>query len=53
MKKMPGYDHETNPYILIKDESYVSMINTKTMKVLPLVCSPYKMSPINIHNLGV
>jgi len=54
IKKVPGYDPETRPYVFIKDESHVSMLNTKTMKILPLVRSPYKMTnAINMHNMEI
>ena len=53
MKKVPGYDPKDRPYVLFKDGDYVSLFNTRLMKLLPLVRSKYDTFPLNVHNLGV
>ena len=53
MKKVPGYDPLHRPYVLFKDSDYVSLFNTKLMKLLPLVRSKYDTDPLNVHNLWV
>ena len=53
MKKVPGYDPLRRPFVLFKDGDYVSLFNTRLMKLLPLVRSKYDMEPLNVHNLTV
>jgi hypothetical protein len=53
MKKVPGYDPQHRPYVLFKDSDYISLFNTRLMKLLPLVRSKYDMDPLNVHNLSV
>ncbi len=53
MKKVPGYDPQHRPYVLFKDGDYVSLFNTRLMKLLPLVRSKYDTDPLNVHNLWV
>ena len=53
MKKVPNYDPQHLPYVLLKDCNYVYLFNTRLMKILPLVRSKYDMKPLNSHNLFV
>ncbi len=53
MKKVPGFDPEKRPYVILKDLRFISLLNIKLMKLLPLVRSPYDMDPINMHNLAI
>jgi len=53
MKKVPDYDPQHRPYVLFKDSDYISLFNTRLMKLLPLVRSKYDMNPLNVHNLSV
>ena len=53
MKKVPDYDAQKRPYVLIKDSEYVSLFNTRLMKLLPLVRSKYDIDPLKVHNLFV
>ena len=53
MKRIPGYNPETRPFVFLKDQEYVSLLNTKHMKLLPLIRSKYEMDPINMHNMDV
>jgi hypothetical protein len=50
---VPGYDPLHRPFVLFKDGDYVSLFNTRLMKLLPLVRSKYDMDPLNVHNLSV
>ena len=33
----PGYDQNSNPWVFLKDSRYISAINTKDLKVIPLL----------------
>jgi len=50
MIKVPGYNFDTRPYVLLKDSRFISLIDVFSLKVIPLIRSPYEGEPMSIHN---
>ena len=54
MIKHPEYDkREDRRYVFLKDQRYISVIDIKRKKILPLLRSPIDMEQLSIHNMGV
>jgi hypothetical protein len=53
MIKHPYYDAESYPYIFLKDNKFISIIDIKNRKVLPLVRSQFDMEQLNINNMAI
>jgi hypothetical protein len=53
MVKHPYYDAEKYPYIFLKDSKFVSIIDVKRRKVLPIVRSQLDLEQLNVNNLAI
>lgn len=43
MLKCPGFDFNKRPYVFLKDKNYISVINVRTYKVLPIIKSFFEV----------
>ena len=53
MIKHPAYHCEKRPFVFLKDQRYISVIDVKKKKILPLIRSPIDMEQLSIHNMGI
>jgi hypothetical protein len=53
MFKHPNYDLEKCPYIFLKDNKFVSIIDVKNRRVLPIVRSAFEMEQLNVNNMKI
>ena len=53
MIKHPAYDRQNRPYVFLKDQRFISVIDIGRKKVLPLVRSPIDMEQLSIHYMGI
>ena len=53
MVKHPHYDAEKYPFIFLKDSKFVSIVDVKRRKVLPLVRSQLDLEQLNVNNLAI
>jgi hypothetical protein len=53
MIKHPNYDLEKCPYIFLKDCKFVSIIDVKARRVLPIIRSSYEMEQLNVNNMKI
>jgi hypothetical protein len=51
--KCPGFDLERRPYVFLKDKNYISVINVRTYKILPLIKSFFEVDMIRSCNFEV
>ena len=49
----PGYHPETHPYLFLKDGRYISLVNTKDYRILPLIRSPNDIGYLGKYFLAV
>jgi len=48
----PGYDSQTFPYLFLKDARFISLVNTKEYRIIPLIRAPNDVSMHTKHNLA-
>ncbi len=53
MQKCPGYHYEHRPYVFLKDKFYISLINVRTGKILPILKSNFEADNIRAFNFHV
>ena len=53
MLKVPGYDFNKRPYVLLKDSRFISLIDVSARRSLPLIRSPYDGEPISHNNFNI
>lgn len=47
----PGYDADNHPWVFLKDSRFISVVNTKDLKVIPLLKSTNDVDIKRIHFL--
>jgi hypothetical protein len=50
MIRVPGYDFNSFPYVLLKDSKFISIIDVFARKSLPIIRSPNEAESISNHN---
>ena len=53
MLKHPKYDAEKCPYIFLKDSKFVSVVDVKMKKTLPILRSQLDLEQLNFNNFAV
>jgi hypothetical protein len=53
MVKHPAYDRESRPYVFLKDQRYICVVDVQKKKLLPLLRSPIDMEQLNVNNMGI